>query len=108
MGFIRDIKDIKLMVANSTKENLSKAKKYDELKKLTSNVSLSVKNIVKSVDSNGNDFIRVTYNVPDVILYLDDNGDILHNPQFYAINMLDLISNDDMQKLADYIADVKK
>lgn len=108
MGFIRDIKDIKLMVANSTKENLSKSRKYDELKKLTSNVSLSVKNIVKGVDTNGNDFIKITYNTPDVILYFDDNGNIMYNPQFYAINMLNLISNDDMQKLADYIADVKK
>lgn len=103
MGIIKDIKEIKKTVneihENSTKIVAQKAKKYDELISLLKNVTFYVDKIIPAVDDLGNTKYAITYKSPTIIQEFDYNGDPIKNDFIYSINMLDLISLDDLPKL---------
>ena len=107
MGFIKDLKELKKDVAEikaSLSSDLSKkSKKLDEIQEDLSNISIKVKNIVETVDYNGKPALKVIYELPQIILLFDDNGNVMENPMFKAINGLDLISMDDKLKLLENI-----
>ena len=52
--------------------------------------------------------IQVTYELPRINLTISEDGKISKNDFFYAINYLELISIEDMQKIQKFIETVKK
>lgn len=105
----KDVKDIKEMVSEMTLKTINKAHKYDELKEDLKKVRFKVSRCVPQFDPNSAQFfITIRYEIDPVVLKFDpETGDILGNERFKAINMLDLISFEDMNLIRDEI-DVAK
>ena len=107
MGILKDLKELKKDVAE-IKATLvgdleKKGKKYDEMKEDLSYVSLKVKSIVETVDETGKPALKIIYEAPQILLTFDDNGNVLENSVFKAINGLDLIGMNDKIKLIESI-----
>ena len=79
--------------------------KYKEMTKDLQNVKLQVKT-VKYVKAEGT--VTIIYEAPAVILNVEDNGEIDFNQVFYSINMLNLISGEDMIKIQKELNKVKQ
>lgn len=107
MGFRKDLKELKQDVAEikaSLSGDLSlKAKKLEEIQEDLSNISIKVKNVVETVDYNGKPALKIIYEIPNILLLFDDNGNVMENAMFKAINGLDLISMDDKLMLLENI-----
>ena len=107
MGFRKDLKELKQDVAEikaSLSGDLSlKAKKLEEIQEDLSNISIKVKNVVETVDYNGKPALKIIYKIPNILLLFDDNGNVMENAMFKAINGLDLISMDDKLMLLENI-----
>lgn len=111
MSFLKDLKELKKEVAEikaALVGNLEKkGKEYDEMKEDLSHVLLKVRAIVNTVDDFGKPALKVVYEAPQVLLTFDDNGNVLENNTFKAINGLDLISLDDKLMLLKEINEKK-
>lgn len=114
MGFFKFFKDFKEMkqdiaeIKASLVGNLTKdSKELEETKKNLSFVSLRVKSMAEVVDTNGRPALKITYEAPQVILSFDDNGNVMENSVFKAINGLDLINMDDKIALVEKIEKMK-
>lgn len=85
------------------------SKKLKELQELISHVKFKIKNIsyFENQETNQKSII-VTYELPKVVLDLDENGNPNKNDFFYASNMLNMISFDDMMKFQDFLKKCKK
>lgn len=115
MSFLKDIKEIKQdvkkvtsTVDSLTAETIEKAKKYDEMKEYLSNIKFSVDKINLILDKS--DFVyavKIEYKIPPVTIFVDSDGQQAVNQRFKSINMLDLISFDDMQKITKKIEEAK-
>ena len=68
-------------------------------------IKLKVAKIVASDTNTGQPVITVTYELEPITLYVDDDGSVYGEQLklFYAINRLDLISQDDMEKIRKVI-----
>jgi hypothetical protein len=86
---------------------IEKARKYDEMVELLKNVKIEVKNASLFSDSMGNIGVKISYNVPDVKIYCDSEGNIEKDKRFYSMNSLDLISFSDMKKIQIKIDEAK-
>ena len=63
-------------------------------------IKIKVAQIVGKDTNTGQPTLTITYEIPKVTLYLDENGPYGDNYElFYAINRLDLISYQDMDKI---------
>ena len=96
----KDIEEIKNFLVGDTQ---AKAKKLDEILYYLSNIKLDVASVTRVPDDNGKPCIRVIYSVPYIFINFDDNGEIIENETFKSINMLNLISFDDMMKIQNAI-----
>ena len=107
MSFLKDLKELKKDVAEIKavlSGNLQKdSEELKEIKKNLSFVNLRVKNISDTIDLNGQPALKVTYEAPQVILTFDDNGNVMENNVFKAINVLDLLKIDDQIALVQAI-----
>lgn len=107
MGLFKDLKELKKDVAEIKAALVGdlekKGKEYDEIKEDLSYVSLKVKSIVETVDETGKPALKIIYEAPQILLTFDDNGNVLENSIFKAINGLDLISMSDKMKLIESI-----
>ena len=112
MGFRKDIKEIKETVDkinNSiAKDTLQKLSKLEELEKNLSHISFKVKNIVEKYEEDGNKSLKIEYIVEPIKLVFDANGEMFFDNKFYSINMLNLISFDDMNKIQKAINKISK
>ncbi len=112
MSFLKDVKEIK-QTLNELKEasigNLEKrSKRADELENYLSKVRINLKKVSDITLQNGKSGIRIIYDMPQIILELDDNGEIIPNDTFTAINMLDLLNMNDLIYLSRIINSKKK
>lgn len=96
----KDIAEIKATISGNLSE---KAEKLDETQEYLSHISLKVKNVVETIDYNGRPALKIIYECPSVLLMFDDDGNVIPNEQFKAINGLNLIDLDDQMKLVDFI-----
>ena len=95
-----EIKDIKAMLVDMNEETVRKAKLYDEQKDRLQNIKLKVDKAAVFFDSsNGVYGVKVDYSVPSALIYISDDGEVVANDTFKSINLLDLISFDDMKKI---------
>jgi hypothetical protein len=79
-----------------------------ELKENLSNISLKIKKISPTLLDNGEQCVKVEYEAPIVNLYFDEKGEIIYNPIFYSINILNLIGNEDFKKLSKALQKMPK
>lgn len=110
MGLLKDFKEMKKQVDEVhdllDKTIIFKAKKYDEIMLYLKNISLDLK-IDKFINELGEDEYKLTYSLPSVNLRFDEKGELQENLLFTSINMLDLISVEDIQKLLKIISEEK-
>lgn len=106
MGLIKDIKEIKKEVEKINKsidsKVIDKARKYDELIKHLDNVVLNLK-ITQRINQLGDPEFTLHYSLPDITLYFDSNNELIYDPLFTAINMLNLNKIEDVNKIYDII-----
>lgn len=111
MGFVKDIKEIKKTTAEIKAavvgDLAEKANKLDEVLEDLSHIQLKIKSIVDTVDYNGRPAVKIIYEVPQVMLMFDDEGNVLVNETFRAINGLNLIDMNDQMKLIEKINEKK-
>lgn len=101
----KDTEEIIKILNGDLKE---KALEGEEIKRLLSNIELKVKSIIEVPGENGSTDLRIIYEAPQIILKFDDNNEPYENNIFKSINMLNLISIDDMQKIVNAIKNRKK
>lgn len=101
----KDTEEIIKILNGDLKE---KALEGEEIKRLLSNIELKVKSIIEVPGENGSTDLRIIYEAPQIILKFDDNNEPYENNVFKSINMLNLISIDDMQKIVNAIKNRKK
>lgn len=111
MAFIKDLKEVnkqlKEVLTILDKETIYKAKKYDDLTSLLKKIKISAK-VQKAIDENGDKYLNISYNIPNVVLKFDEKGSIIKNELFYSINMLDLLDNDSIKKIKESLEQIKK
>lgn len=107
MGIVKTIKELKKDVAEIkvtlVGESFTKSKKLNEVLEDLSNIQLKVKSITETVDYNGRPVLKISYEIPQVFLVFDDEGNVQVNETFRAINDLDLIDMEDKMKLIEKI-----
>lgn len=111
MNIFKDIKEIKSEIQH-LKETMAgdfekKSRKLDEIEYYLSKIQLNVKNVSEIIGPDGRTDIRVVYEVPQLFIMFDDSGEIIENETFKAINMLNLISSEDMIKILKAIENKK-
>lgn len=103
------IKEIKTKLDSLTDETIIKAKKYDELINFLDKVKFKVKNSNLFVsESTANIGVNIEYEIPSIKILFDENNEIIKNDRFIAINMLNLISIEEMNKLSMLIKEAKR
>ena len=104
IGLRKDIKEIKDSIkqinSNLDKTIIEKAKKFDELSENLKKVELKIKSAKMHISDSGEEQLKIEYEINPIYLQFDPDNNIVYNPEFYAINMLNLISPQDMQKMS--------
>ena len=85
-----------------------KAKKYDEQKELLSNVKFSVNKMSFFVDKTGLVGLNIEYTIPKIQIFFNDENEVVKNETFFAINKLNLISIEDMQKISEKLEEIRR
>lgn len=75
-----------------------------EKEKLISQVKFKLKDVAYVAED---DFILVKYEIPNTRVHIDQDGNVIKNDFFYAINKLQLISFEDMKKIQNVIDALK-
>lgn len=83
------------------------SKDYKTVLALLKDVRLEIKSVRSVENQDGTDSIVVEYNTPSVVLTTRD-GETSTDKFLYAVNMLNLISMDDMEKIRKVINKVEK
>lgn len=84
---------------------LNKANKCDFYEQNIKNIKLKVSKI-KPVLIESNIGITIEYQIAPITLFLDDGNVVCPNETFKSINLLDLVSFEDMQKIQRKIEDI--
>lgn len=99
----------KLIKTQELERLRNKSLRFDNFLEQSSHVAIKVKNARVFQDANtGEDFVRIDYEVEPVNIHLDENGDIIKNERFIAMNLLNLVSIDDMEKIQKALDSLKK
>ena len=96
---LEEVQDIKKNLQVFTNESQTKIKKYDEIMEYLKDVKINVSNIKPIINDKGTINVEITYSIPKQIIEFDDENNIVANKIFKAINMLNLISFEDMEKI---------
>lgn len=108
MGLRKDVKEIKETLNEITKTALKKAQLYEKQLEWLSKVEIKVKKVSTVLNSDMTTGVKIEYYIPPIQINIDENGNVGTNEMFKAINMLDLISFEDMGKISSEIAKAKK
>lgn len=93
------LSDIETLLKKFDGGIVAKADKYDETQKLLKNVKINVKKFSTEFKDNATVALKVEYEIPPIELIFDEDGNLLINERFRAMNLLNLISFDDMDKI---------
>ena len=111
MGLIKDIKQTRKIVEDLNQSLnptiINKAKKYDELMSYLSHLKFSIDKIVEGIDDFGNTKLFITFKSPTLIQEFNEIGEPIKNDFIYSINMLNLVSIEDFEKLGNVISKEK-
>ena len=91
-------------------KNLQKdSQKLHELEELLKNVKFKIKKITVTENQETNlPRVIITYELPTVILDIDEHGEPNKDDFFYSSNMLNMIDLDDMQAVNKTLQNIKK
>ena len=105
-----DLAELASIVKTQELVRLRKVKDdYTVQQTLLQDVRLKVKSIKPGFDENtGLPTLKITYEVPSVRLEFDEEGTPIKNNFFYAINYLDLISIEDMERIQKEIGKLNR
>lgn len=103
MSVKKDIKEIKEILERLDKDTLTKAKKYVELIDQLNSIKFTARP-KHFLDDNGNCCVLVEYSISPEKIMLDSNGNVAVSDTFKNINLLNLISFEDMQRITDAIS----
>lgn len=100
---------VDLIESDEVKKLRDDSVELKEIKRLISHVKFKIKDtrIVENTD-NGKQSVIVTYELPRIVLELDENGKPSKNDFFYASNMLNMISLEDMSNFQKVLRNRKK
>lgn len=97
------------IVTNELKYLREENEKFKDVKKQLADIQLEVdKATIKTNMSTGARYLAVTYKLPRIEIYFDDNNEPIKNDFFYAVNNLGLISPDDEKKLIKVIQQIEE
>ena len=93
-----------LLESNEIKQLKKDSEELKKTKELLSHVRFKIKEtrVLENQETGGVSLV-VTYELPRVVLELDENGNPNKNDFFYSTNMLDMISLEDMSKFQDQL-----
>lgn len=81
---------------------------FDKYSEYLSNVKLNVSKVNLLFDKNDASYaVKVEYDVPPVILYIDGDGKTITNERFKSMNLLGLTSLSDLSKIQEAIDQAK-
>ena len=93
---------VALLESNEVKQLRKDSEELKKLQALLAPIKFKIKNTqVGTNQDNGRTIVIVTYELPRIVLELDENGNPNKNEFFYSTNMLDMISLEDMSKFQD-------
>jgi hypothetical protein len=111
MGLKKDIKEIRASLddlnKSLSKQIIDKANRMDETEKYLENVKIQLKSVKMTVTGTGEEQLKIEYEVEPVYLQFDPDNNIIYNPTFYSMNMLNLLSPADMAKVSSAIEKAK-
>lgn len=96
LQFKQDIQDL-------SGKALIKAQECDEMKKFLKNVQFRVDKIKPAIRDNATYGLTVEYKIEPIELYFSENNELIPNDRFVSINMLNLVSYEDMRILTKSI-----
>ena len=108
MGTRKDIKKILEILNEINSDTLIKAKKYVELKSQLDTIKFSVKSKNFFINEVGDYCVKVEYEKKPEIITFDDKGDIVVSDTFKNINLLNLISFQEMEEIQNFINAAKE
>ena len=93
-----------LLESNEIKQFKKDSEELKKTKELLSHVRFKIKEtrVLENQETGGVSLV-VTYELPRVVLELDENGNPNKDAFFYSTNMLDMISLEDMSKFQDQL-----
>lgn len=96
-----DLSELTRIVKNREYQELKRqSEDFSTVKNLLEQVKINVKEVKTVLDQDTmEDVVTVKYELPIVTVRFDENGDPLKNELFYALNALNLISYEDMEKI---------
>ena len=104
MGLKKDIRLLKEKMDKIEqlfdKNVIEKANKLDEMQENLKNVTLNISSAKLHITETGEEQLKIEYKIEPIYLQFDPDNNIIFNPTFYSINMLNLISPADMQKIS--------
>ena len=102
----KDVKELSSFVKTKEYEQLKKdSQELHEIKALLSNIHFKIKDAQFDKDEKK---VLITYELPKIVLDVDENGEVNKNDFFYSVNVLELISLEDMQKILKFLEGVKQ
>lgn len=108
MRIKKHIEEINESLKALSGENMEKLKQFEIIEEQLKKIKIKVKNVAISIDEYGNEFLNINYELPTIKLKFDDNKEVEINEEFRAINLLNLISFEDMEKIQKAIDKIKK
>lgn len=82
---------------------IQKAEKYDETLRLLKKVKINVKKFSTELKDNATVSLKIEYEIPPIEIMFDETGCSFINERFQAMNLLNLISFDDMRKIQEQL-----
>ena len=105
---IKEIKDsLDDLKKSLSKQVIEKANRMDETEKYLENVNIQLKSVKMTVTGTGEEQLKIEYEIPPVYLQFDPDNNIIYNPTFYSMNILNLLSPADMAKVSSAIEKAK-
>lgn len=108
MRIKKHIEEINESLKALSGENMEKLKQFEIIEEQLKKIKIKVKNVAISIDEYGNEFLNINYELPTIKLKFDNNKEVEINEEFRAINLLNLISFEDMEKIQKAIDKIKK
>lgn len=105
-----DFSNLKKLVENNELKTLRmKEQELNKTRELLSHIQLKIKDVKLYEDDNtGKEYARITYTIDPLRIDFDDDGNPLKNEVFRAINMLDLTSLKDIERVQKVFSEERK
>lgn len=107
---LAQLKELTDLIKSEQFEKFRKdSEELHEIQDLISHVRFKLKDIRLIVNEETTErTIQVTYELPRINLTISEDGQVSKDDFFYATNYLELISLEDMQKIQNFIENLKK